>query len=103
VQQSFGSPPVAVALHQSIEHEAILVNGAPKLMLFAIDGDGYFIEMPLVAELRCAPLNGAGKIPTKFLSPAPNRFMAHDKSAGRQQISDHPQTEWEPEIEPHGM
>jgi len=54
-QESFGRLLVATALNQRVKDETILINGAPKPMLGAIDGDDDFIDMPFVAELRCAP------------------------------------------------
>ena len=55
-QEPLGGATVTTALNQSVNDEAVLINGAPKPMLFAIDGDDDLIEMPLVAELgRASP------------------------------------------------
>jgi multidrug resistance efflux pump len=44
-QQSFGSPPVAAALRQSIKHEAILVNGAQFALLPPENATGNFVKV----------------------------------------------------------
>ena len=41
------------------------------------------IEMPLLGDMRRAPLNGIGKILLKFLGPASDRFLAHHNSTDR--------------------
>lgn len=38
-QQSLGSLPVAVALRQSVGHEAVLIHRTPKPVLSAANGD----------------------------------------------------------------
>ena len=40
--------PVAPALHQYIEHRAMLVYRSPQPVLLAVDGDHRFGEVPLV-------------------------------------------------------
>jgi hypothetical protein len=80
-QQAFGGPRVAAALNQGVKHEAILIDGAPKPMVFAIDGDDDFIEMAPVPKLRCTPTDFVGKVSAEFLDPPPNRFVAHHNSA----------------------
>jgi hypothetical protein len=88
-QESFGRLLVATALNQSVKDETILINGASKPMLLAIDSDDDLIDMPFVAELRCAPPNAVGEFPTEFLRPASDRFVAHNNSAHGQQVLDH--------------
>lgn len=40
---------------------------------------------------------------TKFLRPKAHRLMGNDDPSRRQQIFNHPQTEWKTKIELHGM
>ena len=102
-QQTFGGAPVAAALNQSVKDEAIPIDGAPKPVLFAIDGDDDFIEMPNIAELRRALAGLVGEVSAEFLCPTPHGFMTDDNTAGGQQIFDHSQAERESEIEPNHM
>jgi hypothetical protein len=90
-------------LNQSVEYEAVLINGTPKPMLSAINGDDGFIEMPLVAEQRRTTSNGVGKIPAKLFGPAPDGLVAHHNSSCRQQVLDHSQPQRTTEIEPDGL
>jgi hypothetical protein len=88
-KQAFGGASVATALNQSIEDKAVLIDGAPKPVLFAIDGDHDFIAAPLVTELRRAPAHFVGEVSPEFLSPAPDGFVTDDHTAGGQKIFDH--------------
>ena len=102
-QQPFRRAPIPAALNQSVENEAIRVDGAPKPMLLAVDRNHDFIEMPLVAELRRSPTDFVGIDPSEFLRPAPHGLVANGDPARRQQVFDHSQAEGKPEIEPNRM
>lgn len=91
--------PIPAALDQSVQNEAVSIDGAPQPMLLAVDRDHDLVEMPLVAELRRAPTDLAGVDPSEFLRPAPHGFMADDDPARREQVLDHPQAERKTELE----
>lgn len=48
--QAFGHLGVSPALNKNVEYEAILIDGAPKPVLFACDADDDLVQMPFVAE-----------------------------------------------------
>lgn len=53
---------VPPALHQDIEHMAILVDGAPQVVAFAMNGEKHLIQVPRVprAGTPAARLIGIG-------------------------------------------
>jgi hypothetical protein len=102
-KQAFGGASVAAALNQSVEDEAVPIDGAPKPVFLAIDGDHDLIDVPFVAELRRAPAHFVGEVPAEFLGPPPDGFVTDDHTAGGQEIFDHSQAERETEIEPNRM
>ena len=53
---------IATSLDQDIDHIAILIDGAPQILLPAADLHEDLIEMPRIAEARLASL-GSGGIP----------------------------------------
>ena len=57
-QQSFGSPPFAAALDQGVKRKAILVDGAPKPVLLAVDGDDDFIKTSEAADVIGPHIDG---------------------------------------------
>lgn len=42
---------IALGLNQDVEHNAILIDGAPEIMLYALDPDEDLAHVPLVAWL----------------------------------------------------
>jgi hypothetical protein len=40
---------IAPGLNEDVEHNAILIDGAPEIMLHALDADEDFVHVPLVA------------------------------------------------------
>ena len=53
-QQALGGALVASALHQHVEHEAVLVDRPPQPVLLADDGDRDLVEVPLSCLLSSA-------------------------------------------------
>ena len=90
-QELLRCAPALAALNQSVENEAVSIDGAPQPMLLAVDRDHDRAAMPPVAELRGSPTDLAGAGPAEFLRPAPHGLIADDDPARRQQILDHPE------------
>jgi hypothetical protein len=88
-QQSFGSLLIAAALDQNVENKALLVNGAPQLMLLAGDRDRNLVQVPSVAAARCTPANAVGEFPTECQAPLSDRLVANQDAARRQHLLDH--------------
>src|SRR5215475_4411690 len=51
---------VTSTLHQDVEDIIILIDGAPQVMAFTIDGEKHLIKMPLVTWLGAAMLQPIG-------------------------------------------
>ena len=51
LEEPFRSGPIASSLNQDVEHNAILIDRAPKVVLHALDPDEHLIEVPLVSWL----------------------------------------------------
>ena len=61
-QESLVSAPVKTALHQRVEHEAVLIDGAPEPVFpepvfLAVDRDDNLVEIPFFSELRARRRN----------------------------------------------
>jgi hypothetical protein len=96
-------PLVAAALHQDIQHLAVLIHGLPAIVALAIDREKDLIKMPCVTGLRppIAELNGI--LLAKFATPLPNRFVRDNDATGKQQLFDIPIAEAEAEVQPDTM
>src|SRR5437868_13963978 len=89
---------VAPALDQDVEHDAGLVDGSPKPMLYPGNFEHDLVQMPFVANPRKAATDLVGKRLAKLARPLSDGFVADDDAAGRQQFLHHAQPEREAEI-----
>src|SRR4051794_7303677 len=62
---------IAPSLNEDVEHNAILIDGAPD----ALDSDEDFVHVPLVAWARPAAAQAFGETRTEFLAPASHRLV----------------------------
>jgi hypothetical protein len=86
----------ALALDQSVEGEAMLIDG----VFLPANGDDDLVELPFVTEpAGRLPPNIIGELPADFLRPQPHGLVRDND------ILDHAQAERKPEIEPirHGQ
>src|SRR3984893_16027658 len=70
-EQALGSLFVTPALHQNIENEAVLVDGAPEPVPLPGDADDNLIKVPFVATARRSPTDAVGEFPAEFEAPWP--------------------------------
>src|ERR1700731_738820 len=59
--------------------------------------------MPFIAHSRKATTDLVGELLAEFARPLAYSFVADDDTPSGQQFLHHAQTEWEAEIQPHGM
>jgi hypothetical protein len=64
------------------------------------DADDDLIEVPFVAAATREPLDAVGELPAELEASLPDRVMCHQDATRRQYLFDHPQAQWEPEIQP---
>ena len=96
---------VALALDQDVEDAAVLVDGAPKIVLLAADADAdeHLVHVPLVARLWPSPLQHIGEVAAKAPAPFAGALLADHDPTCRQDQLNVTQAQSEAVIEPHGM
>src|SRR3954453_2084052 len=102
-QQSLGGLLVASALDQDVEHDAGLVHGSPKPMLYPSNFEHDLIEMPFVADPGKSATDLVGEMLTELVRPLSDGFVGDDDAASRQQLLNHAKPEGEAEVQPDGM
>jgi hypothetical protein len=60
-EEALGGVGIAPVLNKDVEHNAILINGTPKVVLHALDPDEYFVEVPFVTGARSTAAEAIGK------------------------------------------
>jgi hypothetical protein len=104
VQQSFEEAlcrlGIAPGLNQDVEHNAMLIDGPPEIMLHALDPDKDLVHVPLITGSRPTPAQSVGETRCEFLAPAPHRLVGDDNTAFRQDQLDIPETKAEYVVQP---
>src|SRR5271166_3524946 len=86
-----------------VEHNALLIHGAPQMVLHSLDPDEHFVEVPFVSWPGPAAAQTAGKCLAELLAPAPDRLIGSDNASFSQEQLDIPQAEVEHVIQPDGL
>lgn len=76
-----GSFGVAAGLNDLVENIALLINGAPKPMFSAADGNHDLVQMPDIFSRRLLPTQLLGVSGPEFATPSPYRFVRHNNAA----------------------
>jgi hypothetical protein len=79
-------PFVTPALHQHIEHLALVIDGAPQVHRLSGDPHHHLVEMPAIARTWAALPQLARDKRTEFQHPAPHRFIRDVEAALRQEL-----------------
>ena len=74
-KESFCGPLIPMRLDQNVDHVAVLIHGTPQILLFAIDSNEDFIQMPLVAQPSLSSLQFASIDRTELLTLLPDRLI----------------------------
>ena len=82
----FGIPP---RLNEDVEHNAILIHGAPQIVLNSLDPDEHFVEV-FVSWPGPVAAKTADKDLAELLAPAPDRLIGSDNASFSQQQLDIP-------------
>ena len=89
------------ALHQDVQHGAVLVYSPPQVVALCMNGQEDLIEMPRVARSRtlAAQLLGLGL--SKLQAPIPHRFVGESDAACGHEFLDIPIAQAEANVEPY--
>ncbi len=79
------SSRVPSGLDQDIEHDPVLIDGAPKVVLLAVDGDDHLVEVPRVARLGPPTAQTVGIVLAELPRPLPD--LSWETSTPRASIS----------------
>jgi hypothetical protein len=76
------------ALHEHIQHVAVLIHRPPEIVTFAVNGEKDLIPMPRVARLRASAseLMGIGLV--ERAAPLADGFIGHCDPTRKEQLFD---------------
>jgi hypothetical protein len=106
-QKPLEKPPgghgVPAVLDENVEHDAVLVQRAPKVVQDAIDPQVHLIEVSGVARLRPASAQLPGELGAEVLAPLPEALVCDGDAPLGQDELDVPQAEAEQVVELDGV
>jgi hypothetical protein len=79
-EEPLGGVLVPTALHQDVEHRAILIDRPPQVVPFAIDREKYLVQVPLVARPGPSMPELIRVGLAERAAPLPNRFIRHENA-----------------------
>jgi pimeloyl-ACP methyl ester carboxylesterase len=89
--------------NKDIQHNAILIDSTPEIMLYALDPDEHLVKMPFISGPWPTTSQTISEIRTEFPAPAPYRLVGDVDAALRQDQLNIPQAEAEHMVQPDGM
>src|SRR5438874_2632228 len=66
LEEALGSSGVPAILHEDVEHDTVLINRTPEIMLHAVDAQKYLVQMPSVARLWSPSAQLVSKAPAEL-------------------------------------
>lgn len=98
-QQPLGRLRITAGLDDFVENITVLVDGSPKPVPTAADGNHHLIQVPDVLSERLLSAQPLRVSCTEFPAPSPDGFMGYDNAALQQHFLDQTQAERETQIE----
>jgi hypothetical protein len=90
-------------LHQDIEDGTVLIDGAPQIVLFAVDAENDFIEVPRITRSGAAVPSLVRVCLPERPAPVAHCFIGEDHAACRHELFDIAVAEAEAKIQPHAV
>src|ERR1700677_5005264 len=78
LEEALRGVAIAPRLNENVEHDAILIDGPPEIVLHALDPDENFIHVPLVPWPWSAASQAVGETRAELLAPASHRLIGDD-------------------------
>jgi hypothetical protein len=94
---------ITPGLNEDVENNAILVDGAPQIVLHALDPDEDFVHVPFVSRAAPAAAQAVGETRSEFLAPAPYCLIGDNNPALSQKQLNIPQTEAKDVVQPDSV
>jgi len=90
-------------LTKPFQHISVCVDGAPKPVFSAPDGNHDLVEMPFVGRDWAIATDPGGDLRSEPLAPHPDAFIRDDHAPFGQQVLDIAQAQRKPMVRPDGI
>jgi hypothetical protein len=103
MEEAFGGTPIATRLDEDVHHVAVLIDGAPEIVLLTLNGYEELIQVPRVAQPTLSPLERAGVPGTELQAPQSDGLVSNHDPPLCQEIFDITEAQAEAVVEPNGV
>ncbi len=103
LEEAFGGRGIAPLLHQDVEHDTVLIHGAPEIEEFAVDLQINLIQVPSVTRPRRTLAEFGCELGAEAEALTANTLEADQHAALGQDQLDIEQAQTERVVEPGGM
>ena len=107
LQQAFEEPidsnTIALLLHQDVQHDPMLIDRTPEIVLHTVQAEKHLIQMPRIAWPRPASMQPPGKVSTELAAPEADALVGDHHAPFSQDQFDVAQAEAEQMIQPYSM
>ena len=100
LEEALRRPSIAAAQYQDVEHDPVLIDGAPKMVQLALNSKEDLIQVPLVTWSGAAPAKFARETGAELDAPAPDALVRDDHAAFGQDQLDIPKAQAEHVVQP---
>ncbi len=100
LEEAFRRPGVTAGLHKNVKHDAVLIDGPPEIMLFTVDPNEDFVQVPFVAGPGPAPTKIVREARAELQTPPPDALIRNKDAALRQEQLDISKAQAEYVVEP---
>ena len=102
-KEPLGCTLIAARLQQNIDDITVLIHGAPKILLLAVDSDEKFVQIPGITEASLFLLKTSGIVGAEFPAPLSDGLVGNNDSAFGQKIFHITEAQTEAMINPYGV
>lgn len=80
-------PAITALLDQDVEHDPVLIDGAPEIVQLALDSDKDLVQVPLVGRPGTTPAKIVRETGAELEAPPPDALVRDDQAAfGQDQL-----------------
>ncbi len=102
-EELLGRGFVPAALHQDVQHVALLVDSPPQVMSLPVDLEEHFVQVPFIPWSRPMATQLVGVGLPELAAPLPHRLVADHNSPLVQEFFDIPKAQREAMVQPDGV
>lgn len=99
--ETLGSFGIPARLHKNIKRVTVGIDSPPEPVLYPVDRDHNFVQMPFVIWAGTVPTDASGKVSPKAVDPEADRLAAHDHASLSKQILDIRSAQRKPMVRPN--